>query len=129
MYQIATTTGVVGYVAALDYCCKIPTCTPKLKWDGVDVLLTDAGNAGQRTLDQSIFLFAANNSNSGPHMTATIRFPRMKFPAGAGTTGALLGDFIPSKRNSDSAIGMYDTEKGVFLTSPNGNAFQAGPEV
>ena len=111
MYQVSTTTGVVGYVTALDCCCKLPTCTPKLKWDGADVLLTDAGNAGRL------------------HMTATIRFPRMKFPAGAGTTGALLGDFIPCKRDSDSAIGMYDIVKGVFLTSLNGNVFQAGPDV
>ena len=42
--------------------------------------------------------------------------------------GALVRDLIPCK-NSNNVVGMYDAVNDVFYTSPNGNAFVAGPEV
>jgi hypothetical protein len=42
--------------------------------------------------------------------------------------GTLVRDLIPCK-NSNNVVGMYDVVNNVFYTSPNGNAFVAGPEV
>lgn len=40
--------------------------------------------------------------------------------------GVLVRDFVPVKRNSDGAIGMYDLVGKKFYTSPNGVAFSGG---
>ena len=42
--------------------------------------------------------------------------------------GTLVRDLIPCK-NSNNVVGMYDVVNDVFYTSPNGNAFVAGPAV
>ena len=42
--------------------------------------------------------------------------------------GTLVRDLIPCK-NSNNVVGMYDVVNNVFYTSPNGNAFVAGPSV
>ena len=42
--------------------------------------------------------------------------------------GTLVRDLIPCK-NSNNVVGMYDVVNNVFYTSPNGNAFVAGPVV
>ena len=42
--------------------------------------------------------------------------------------GTLVRDLIPCK-NSNDVVGMYDVVNNVFYTSPNGNAFVAGPTV
>lgn len=42
--------------------------------------------------------------------------------------GTLVRDLIPCK-NSNNVVGMYDVINNVFYTSPNGNAFVAGPAV
>ena len=42
--------------------------------------------------------------------------------------GTLVRDLIPCK-NSNNVVGMYDVVNDVFYTSPNGNAFIAGPAV
>ena len=42
--------------------------------------------------------------------------------------GVLIRDLIPCK-DSNNVVGMYDVVNNVFYTSPNGNAFVAGPAV
>lgn len=42
--------------------------------------------------------------------------------------GTLVRDLIPCK-DSNNVVGMYDVVNNVFYTSPNGNAFVAGPAV
>lgn len=42
--------------------------------------------------------------------------------------GTLVRYLIPCK-NSNNVVGMYDVVNNVFYTSPNGNAFVAGPAV
>ncbi len=43
------------------------------------------------------------------------------------SAGRVIGNFIPAKRNSDSAIGMYDTVGGQFYTNAGSGSFIAGP--
>lgn len=38
----------------------------------------------------------------------------------------LVGDFIPAIRNSDNAVGMYDTVSGTFFTNAGTGTFVAG---
>lgn len=42
---------------------------------------------------------------------------------------ALLRNFVPAKRNSDSVIGLYDIVNDVFYTNAGTGEFVAGPEV
>jgi len=42
--------------------------------------------------------------------------------------GTLVRDLIPCK-DTNNTVGMYDIVNHVFYTSPNGNAFVAGPTV
>lgn len=43
--------------------------------------------------------------------------------------GILVRNFIPCRRNSDNAIGMYDTVTNTFFTNAGRGEFIAGPEV
>ena len=45
------------------------------------------------------------------------------------TNDELVQYFIPAKRNSDSAIGMYDTVSGQFFTNQGTGEFIAGDPV
>jgi hypothetical protein len=83
-----------------------------------------------------------NNSNNITHQYGTSLF--CAFVGGTNTparycnaklyyfklfvNGTLVRDLVPYK-NSSKVVGMYDLVNKVFYTSPNGNAFVAGPEV
>ena len=41
--------------------------------------------------------------------------------------GILVGDFVPTKRNSDNVLGMYDKVTNTFLTNSGTGIFIAGP--
>ena len=45
------------------------------------------------------------------------------------TNGEVAGQFIPAKRNSDGAIGMYNIVNGEFYTNAGSGTFTAGPEI
>lgn len=45
------------------------------------------------------------------------------------SSGELVRDFIPARRNSDSVLGMYDTVNDVFYTNAGSGTFIAGPDV
>ena len=44
-------------------------------------------------------------------------------------SGLLKHELIPARRDSDGAVGMYDTVGGAFLANSGSGAFKAGPEV
>ena len=72
---------------------------------------------------QSLWLFL--DRRSSPSAIA--------YPVSIGTTkiykdNVLVGQFVPAKRVSDGAIGMYDTVSGTFKTNAGSGAFTAGPE-
>ena len=43
--------------------------------------------------------------------------------------GTLVRDFIPARRNSDNAIGMYDLANSSFYANAGSDAFAAGAEI
>ena len=42
--------------------------------------------------------------------------------------GSLVRDMVPCK-NSNNVVGLYDLANNTFYSSPNGNAFTAGPAI
>jgi len=45
------------------------------------------------------------------------------------STGTLVRDFVPAKRNSDNVVGMYDTVSRTFFTNQGTGDFVAGPTL
>ena len=72
-----------------------------------------------------MYLFAGNRNGS------TICLAKMKcyrFTISLSGSEA-INDFIPAKRNSDSAIGLYDIVSGTFFENAGTGEFVAGPEI
>ncbi|MBP9999707.1 MAG: hypothetical protein KBT14_03395, partial [Proteobacteria bacterium] len=62
----------------------------------------------------------------GAEITPTLVVGRM-FSFKWFSNSTLVHNMIPAKRNSDSAIGMYDTVSGTFFTNQGTGSFIAGP--
>lgn len=71
----------------------------------------------------SLFCYFSNSSNSPARFVEADLYYFKLF-----VNGTLVRDLIPCK-NSNNVVGMYDVVNDVFYTSPNGNAFVAGPTV
>lgn len=82
--------------------------------NNLSINITDAFN---------IYIFALNQNNSA---TSFGTYKLYNFKIYNGTT--LVRNFIPCKRNSDNAIGLYDVINGVFYTNAGTGTFTAGTE-
>jgi len=72
-----------------------------------------------------ICLFAENNSAKGIISNSKCKILNCKIYE----KDNLIRDFIPAKRNSDGAIGLYDKVNDVFYENAGTGEFVAGPEV
>lgn len=82
-------------------------------------------SVGSNTHDwgTSLFCYFSNNSNTpARYAEADLYYFRLWL------NDTLVRDLIPCK-DSNNVVGMYDVVNNVFYTSPNGNAFVAGPAV
>ena len=114
--------------ASLNTRYKVKLGGGKLYIDDAEIASTTATNVNQ-TAD--IILYAYNYT-AGGNMPA--RFTKMKLYGVKFTRGGVLvGDFIPCKRDSDSAPGMYDLVSNTFYPCESirgtGNYFIAGSDV
>ena len=97
---------------------ELPVQTPPNK----DV--TSVDNGGQ-THNYGTSLFCAfTGSNSSPYRYAEAAIHYFKLFV----EGVLVRDMIPC-RDPNNIVGLYDLVNDVFYSSPNGNAFVAGPEI
>lgn len=71
-----------------------------------------------------IYIFAANN-NGSPLYYSEYKLHAFKL----WDDGTLIRDFIPVKRDSDNAIGLFDTVHEVFYGNAGSGAFTAGPDA
>ena len=72
----------------------------------------------------SMHVFAVNPDENGP------RYFRGRIETFSIYESSLLEhELIPARRDSDGAVGMYDTVGGQFLANSGSGAFKAGPEV
>ena len=70
------------------------------------------------------YLFA-NNGQYGTEFLSKMKLYSCKY----WDNGSLVRDFIPVKRNSDNAIGLYDKVTNQFFANQGSDAFVAGPEI
>lgn len=82
-------------------------------------------NMGSETFSTPVTLFLfASNENGSARIGKDLRIYYFKiFEA-----DTLIRNYIPAKRKSDGAIGLYDTVNDTFSLSPNGTKFIAGQE-
>ena len=72
----------------------------------------------------SMHVFAVNPDSNGPR-----RFRGRIETFSIYESGHLEHELVPARRDSDGAVGMYDTVSGAFLANSGMGAFMAGPEV
>ena len=75
--------------------------------------------------ERNLFLFATNRGEANKF------FSQVKIHSTRiwNNNGELVRNFVPVKRNSDSAIGMYDTVTKAFFANAGTGTFTAGPTV
>jgi len=74
----------------------------------------------------TMYLFAGHSvPEHGPGWLFIGRIYYLKITEG----NQLVRNFIPARRNSDNALGMYDTVSGTFFTNAGTGTFTAGPVV
>lgn len=83
---------------------------------------TSFSYSGTLGIGNLVFFGSSINSSGGYSYT---RLYYLKLYTGSGYTK--VRDFVPARRNSDSAVGMVDTVNNVFYASATSNAFVAGP--
>ena len=86
---------------------------------------TEYGTATRDYSSISTYLFAEHFYTRGVLLLAALRI----FEAKLYQDAPLVRDFIPARRNSDSAVGMYDTVTQTFYTNAGSGTFIAGPDV
>lgn len=122
----ATTSDTVTATENVRY--KIKVDSGKLYINGVLAAQSSATNVNTNC---NIILYAYNYNANGnmPARFAKMKLYHVKFIRG----GVLVGDFIPCKRDSDSAPGMYDLVSDTFYPCESirgtGNYFIAGSDV
>ena len=75
----------------------------------------------------TMYLFAHNTIKGG----VPVVFPSktMMYYFKVWDNGTLVANFVPAKRRSDNAIGMYDSVTGTFFENAGTGTFIAGPAV
>lgn len=77
----------------------------------------------------SLYLFSGNSADGSYDGKVTLRSVAKFYYFKIRNAGVLIRDFVPAKRNSDSAIGLYDIVNSVFYTNSGTGAFAAGENV
>lgn len=90
------------------------------KLDGVQIATT---TDGEFTSSSTIGIFAVNGGAGMDYAIAKL------FSAKIYENDVLVHDYVPCKRNSDDAVGVYDIVGGSFLENAGNGAFTAGPEL
>ena len=89
----------------------------------VTATLTDSGFI---TGSKTVLLFGTNREEGEPNLSASKIY---KYEVKSASSGAVLINFVPAKRNSDGAIGMYDLVTNSFFENGGTGTFIAGAEV
>ena len=73
----------------------------------------------------NLYLFANNKSSSGAYQFLSGRI----YSAKIYNNSTLVRDFVPVRRNTDGAIGMYDMVSETFFGNAGSGTFTAGPDA
>ena len=83
---------------------------------------TTHSTAPTKSTNGSLFIFANNCVSTN---FSKIRLYSCKIYDG----GVVVHDYVPARRVSDSAFGLYDTKTDVFLTNAGTGKFNPGPAI
>ena len=89
-------------------------------------------SVGANTFPTANMYFGVLNYNNTPGDSTFASWAKFKgkiYYLYLKTQSGYIAKFIPAKRNSDNAVGMYDITRNTFYTSATSTAFTAGPEV
>lgn len=111
----------VQYIQTTDY-----ASIPYLKLDADNPVPCGTPHEFSKYTNNTIsaFIFGRNNGGFVDNFV-DCRIYRITFEQ----NGHIIGNFIPARRGSDSAIGMYDTVTKTFFKNAGTGEFIAGPEV
>jgi hypothetical protein len=70
-----------------------------------------------------IFLFSLGNSGVQPYHSGAVRIYNLKLS----NSNTIVHNYVPVRRDSDGALGMYDTVTNTFFTNAGTGDFIAGP--
>lgn len=102
--------------------------TPK---DAPSMNVYNLNNSGKtHTWGTSLFCIFNNQAKTtfDRFIEAKLYYFKLYSKAGETSQGVLVRDMMPC-RNSEGVVGLLDKVNNVFYSSPNGVAFEAGPEV
>ena len=77
---------------------------------------------------KSLYLFAINQPNTQDNTAAYFSVGKL-YKLKLSENQTIVHNLIPARRDSDNAIGMYDTVNNQFLTNSGTGKFIAGPEI
>lgn len=92
-----------------------------LKVNGTQIITQNNSNGRAST---SLYLFANNKAG-----TATDHAPVKCYSCKITVGGSLVRDYVPMKRISDNALGLYDLVNDKFYTNAGTGTFTAGPVI
>ena len=95
--------------------------TRKYSLDGVDK--GNAHPAVTKSTNGSLYLFASHDETT--EYFASMRLYSCKIY----DSGIVVHNYVPARRLSDSALGLYDLEAGSFLANAGTAEFLQGPEI
>ena len=93
-----------------------------MKVDGVTVKTSTSTTSVNLGFNLSLF---GNNAGG----TVKVSNPTRVYACKIYNDNSLVRDYVPAKRNSDGAYGLYDLVDGVFYTNKGTGTFIAGAEV
>ena len=85
-------------------------------------VMTTHSTAPTKSTNGSLFIFANNRASMD---YAFMRLYSCKIY----DSGVVVHDYVPARRVSDSAFGLYDTKTDVFLTNAGTGKFNPGPAI
>ena len=116
---------VVNNVYDIEASLGVPNIVPNiLQVDGIEFV---SYNHPLPTGDKSIYIFALHSNNDSGEYFARARLYSMSLY----NDSELVANYIPARKISDNAIGVYDTVSGQFFTNAatSGDDFTAGPSA
>lgn len=99
----------------------------KITVNGVE---TTFSNSGTFTTPDNMYLFDVQNGETKfPPTAGNRKFVGKIYSCKIWDNGTLVRNLVPCKRESDSAIGMYDLVNNQFYANSGTGTFTAGPEI
>lgn len=116
-------------VTAKDYDFSWNNNRRTVKIDGIAYENFETAWHSSRPKDVNMYIFAAHTMNSGIESIGSYAKAKLYYLNLYDINGNALRMYIPAKRNSDNAVGLYDFVSGNFYVGSGSDALTAGGAV